>query len=128
MITGTVALAGNDVSGLGAFVKLTICTPTGQELEIEALIDTGFTGYLCMPPAMISDLGLSHKGKSQVRLADGRGEAVDYYRATVIWDDQQRAVHVYKMHDSIVGMSLIRGYELKVEAVVGGNVTINRLP
>ncbi len=39
-----------------ATIPLRVSGRNGQEREITAMIDTGFNGYLTMPPAMIAEL------------------------------------------------------------------------
>lgn len=38
----------------------------GEEQTVEAIIDTGLTGYLTLPAAGIARLGLSWAGRAQV--------------------------------------------------------------
>ncbi len=40
-----------------ALIRLTVRGPAGQEHEIEAIIDTGFDGWLSLPPSFIAPLG-----------------------------------------------------------------------
>lgn len=40
-------------------------------VEVEAVIDTGFTGHLTLPPAVIRSLALPKRGFVEVELADG---------------------------------------------------------
>ena len=42
-----------------AIIQLVALGPHGHQQEIEAVIDTGFTGFLTMPPALVAVLGLS---------------------------------------------------------------------
>lgn len=56
MIEG--AVSGNSE----AIIRLTLPAATGAMQEIEAVIDTGFTGDLTLPPALIRQLNLPWKG------------------------------------------------------------------
>jgi hypothetical protein len=50
------------------------------------------------------------------------------YRATVIWDGKTQIVDVAASEaDPLVGMSLLYGFQLHVEVVAGGTVTIEAL-
>jgi clan AA aspartic protease len=80
MISGVVN--GN----LEATIRLLIRGPGGPEQEIEAVIDTGFNGFLTLSPALVRRLGLPHLGQSRVLLANGREELLDLYEVTLLWD------------------------------------------
>jgi clan AA aspartic protease len=112
-----------------ATIRLTVRGPTGQEQEIEAVIDTGFDGTLSLPPADIITLGLPWRRRGRALLADGTESLFDIYEATVVWDGTSRRVAVDAADiDPLVGMRLLDGYELTIQAVVGGQVTIKALP
>jgi predicted aspartyl protease len=50
------------------------------------------------------------------------------YKATVIWDGQNRIIDVAASEaDPLVGMSLLHGFKVQIEAVEGGTVTIETL-
>jgi len=42
-----------------ATIRLSVRGPSGQEREVDADIDTGFDGWLSLPPSLIADLGLA---------------------------------------------------------------------
>jgi clan AA aspartic protease len=122
MITGTVNPSRE------AIIRLTIRGPQGREQEIEAVIDTGFTGSLSLRPALIAALGLPFRRKGRAVLADGSTILFDIFEATVLWDRQPRQIPVGEADaDPLVGMGLLYGFELTVEAVDGGNVFIRPL-
>ena len=61
-------------------------------------------------------------------LADGSTSLFDVYEATVLWDGTPRRVAVDAADiDPLVGMRLLDGYELTVQAVVGGQALIKAL-
>jgi clan AA aspartic protease len=123
MITGVVTSFDE------ATIRLTVRGPTGQEHEIEAVIDTGFDGALSLPLADITALGLPWRRRGRALLADGTESVFDIYEATVVWDGRPRRVAVDAADIApLVGMRLLRGYELTIQAVVGGQVRITALP
>jgi clan AA aspartic protease len=99
--------------------------PTGQEQEIEAIIDTGFDGWLSLPSSLIALLGLVWRQRGRALLADGSEGVFDIYEGTVVWDGQARRIPVHETETApLVGMSLLEGYELTVDVRPSGNVII----
>jgi clan AA aspartic protease len=95
---------------------------------VEALIDTGFTGFLSLPLSMIESLGLSWIFSDSVTLGDGSEVVFQMYRATVIWDGQFKVVDVAASEsEPLLGMSLLYGFKLQVEAIERGAVTIEAM-
>ena len=115
-------------SNLEAVVTLTLQGPSGHEREIEAVIDTGFNGFLALPPALVTELGLPFASIGRATLADGSESAFDVYHATVLWDDQPRYVESGAVGvDPLVGMSLLDAHSLYVEVADGGRVAIQSM-
>ncbi len=112
-------------ANLEAVVAIHLQGPAGQTQEVEAVIDTGFNGYLALPPAIVTDLGLPVVGEAEAVLADG-GEAVfDVYGVTVVWDDQPRLVESGAVGiEPLVGMALLDRHDLNIEVENGGRVVI----
>ena len=98
------------------------------KIAIDAVIDTGFTGFLSLPLAIIRDLGLPWHYRDIGTLGDGNEVVFEIYKASVIWDGQNQVVDVAASDsDPLVGMSLIYCFKLQIEAVEGGLVTIEAL-
>ena len=122
MITGTVT-ADHE-----AIVRLMMHGPAGQEHIVEAVIDTGFDGWLSLPPVLITLLGLTWRRRGRSQLADGSESLFDVYAATVVWDRRRLRIPVDAADTSpLVGMALLNGYELNAQVCVGGKVTIKQL-
>jgi len=112
-----------------AMIRLRVRGPQGQEQEIEAIIDTGFNGFLILPPSLITVLGLPRLGRGRAVLANGSEALFDIYETTVIWDGQPRTVEMDAAGtEALVGMSLLYGYDLRIRVVEGGCVTIEASP
>lgn len=121
-------IAGSVSDSSEAIISLVVSGPGGQT-NIDAVIDTGFDGWLSLPPALISMLSLPRQGGARTVLGDGSRIVFDFYEATVIWDGVTRRVSVDEADtDPLVGMGLLYGYELTVEVVKGGAVAIELLP
>jgi clan AA aspartic protease len=123
MITGSVNAHREPI------LRLTVRGAAGQELEVEGVIDTGFSGSISLPSALIATLGLAWRRRGRALLADGSESVFDIYESTVVWDGQPRRVAVDAADtDPLIGMSLLYGYELTIHAIAGGSVTIKELP
>jgi clan AA aspartic protease len=122
MITGV-------VHSREARIRLKVRGPGKQVQEIEAVVDTGYTASLTLPPTVIASLGLQWKTIGGGILADGTECTFDVYAATVLWDGEERRISIDEADaDPLVGMKLMAGYELKVQVRPGGKVTIKDLP
>ena len=114
---------------LEVVIQFPIEDSAGQQVDIHAAVDTGFTGWLTLPLSMISGLGLVWHSKRILMLADGTTQRFDAYQATVIWDGISRSIEVYAVDtDPLVGMKLLEGHALRADIKVGGMVTIEALP
>jgi clan AA aspartic protease len=123
MIVGTVT------SGREATIRLTVLDANGQPHDIQVVIDTGFTGSLTLPPTDIAAWGLTWRSRGRALLANGSVERFDIYAATVIWNGMPRHVLAEAANtDPLIGMALLYGYDLHIEAVDGGQVTITERP
>ena len=61
-------------------------------------------------------------------LGDGSEVVFEIYKASVIWDRQEQIIDVAASDaDPLVGMVLLYGFKLQIEAVEGGRVTIEAL-
>ncbi len=112
-----------------AIVRLLVRGPTGNQQRIEAVIDTGFDGWLSLPPALISLLELPWQRRGNAVLADGSETPFDIYEGTVVWDRRRRQLPVDEADTApLIGMALLDGYELKVQVRKYGKVAIQALP
>ena len=108
-----------------AVVHLPLLDSSGQTRDIEAVIDTGFNGYLTLPPALVSELGLTWLGQKSLVLANGSQDIFDTYGVTVLWDGQSRFVDADEA-DSIplLGMAMLVRHNLSIDVEDGGRVVI----
>jgi clan AA aspartic protease len=109
-------------------IPLTIYGP-GRQLDTEAVVDTGFTGFIALPLAQVSALGLTLVRYDNVVLGDGSSVAMPVYEAVVRWHGAHHTVFVLSMgYEPLVGMSLIYGSRLTLDGEDGGVLTLEELP
>ena len=110
-------------------IRLTLKGLRGRELVVDAVIDTGYTASLTLPPAIVAALGLRWWSMDRFTLADGSECIFNVYVAKVDWDGKVRTILIQEADaDPLVGMRLLRGHELKMQVRYRGKVTIKRLP
>lgn len=103
--------------------------PRGKRREIEAVVDTGYTASLSLPPPIVKKLGRRWKTSGRGVLAVGTECLFDVYVGKVLWDGTMRRILVDEADtDPLVGMALLSGYELNMQVRSRGKVTIKRLP
>ena len=111
-----------------ATLPLVVGNMNGQRQVVNAVIDTGFNGFLTLPSGIIDSLVLPWNASDIVTLGDGRETLFDLYAATVIWDGQYREIDVAKSDtEPLVGMALLYGCRLQIDAIRGGLVRITSL-
>ena len=96
---------------------------------VDTVMDTGFSGFLTLPLDIISALGLKWEGRDVATLGDGTSCTFEIYLAIVIWEGQYREIYVNESETfPLIGMRLLRGYDLHIQTIEGGNVAIEALP
>lgn len=111
-----------------ALLSLVVRGPKGQEQTVEAVIDTGFTGRITLPPDLISALELPFIGRGWAVLGDGRRIEYNSFEVVVVWDGKLRHIVADEADtEPLVGMRLLAGHDLAIQVVPGGNVSIRPL-
>jgi clan AA aspartic protease len=122
MITGIVNFAGE------AIVRVVVGDLASQRLVIDAVIDTGYTGFLTLPPSTVSALDLTWRGREEVILGDGSVYEFEVYSGRIIWDGEYRTIKIHESNtDSLLGVGMLYGYEVCIQTVQGGMVKIQAL-
>ncbi len=127
MIVGKVAL--RDGQHLDPWVEVLVEDAEGELQAFPAIVDTGFTGWLALTPRIIQRLGLPEWRKRESILATGSREMVAYFISRVLWDGRMiPAVIAETNHLPLIGMKLIEGGRLIIDAWDGGEVIIQEPP
>lgn len=109
-------IAGVVSADYEAVVRLEVQGPAGQKREVDAVVDTGYNGFLTLPPHFITALGLSRQGRGRATLANGSEDIFDIYDVTVLWDGQPREIETDEADTTpLVGMALLNGYDLHIQ-------------
>ena len=118
-------LRGNVNSDLEPRLNLRLRGQDGLVYVVDALVDTGYSGEISLPVSVAKQLGSVQGLGGRIVLADGTSITYDSYNVDFEWLGSHRRVTASAMGDDVViGMNLLSGHALMIEATVGGAVTI----
>ena len=121
-------ITGKITANREAIIELEVIGSNQKREKVEAVIDTGFNGYLTLPNDLINYLKLQLAGSRHVTLGDGNVVVLDMYLAKVLWHGREREVLALQADGGpLVGMSLLYGNRVTLDVIDDGNVTINSL-
>ncbi len=102
--------------------------PQGSDLEVECVVDTGFEGFLTLPPAMIRELDLSYVARIDANLADDSTIAAYAYLITIVWNGAEREIAVLRIGcRPLIGTALLEGCHLGIDFCDGGAVVVDEI-
>lgn len=114
------------VIGLQARMSILLLPPGASGIEIECVIDTGFEGFLTLPPAVIADLDLPYLISINANLADNSSVETNVHLATILWNGTERNVAVLAMgRRPLIGTALMEDYHLSIDFCEGGTVLVD---
>lgn len=109
-------------------IPLSISRADGKAFTQDAIVDTGFNGWLSLPPDLITQLTLTWKRRGRAILGDGSECIFDVYEAVVAWDGTLLTIPVDEADsEPLVGMSLMEGYQLTMQVFEGGQVELRKV-
>ncbi len=111
-----------------AVVSLTLQGAEGQTQEIEAVVDTGYTGFLTLPPMLVNELGLPFAYVGRAFLANDDQVEFNVHNVTLLWDGDPRDIEADATGSTpLVGMLLLDGHSLNIDVERGGQVVIRAM-
>ena len=109
-------------------IPLSIRGSDGKTYKQDAIVDTGFDGWLSLPSDLIAQLDLKWKRRGRAILADGSECLFNVYEAIVIWDGNPLTIPIDEADsDPLIGMSLMEGYQLTVQVFEEGLVELSKI-
>ena len=91
--------------------------------ELEAVLDTGFDGYLSLSTDLVEALGLPFLEYERVMLSNGAIEECALHEGTIFWDGEERPIRIQASEGgALIGMALMQGYDLNIHIEPGGAV------
>lgn len=109
-------------------VPLTVLDSNDASLVLECVVDTGFSGDLTLPPAIIQRLRLGQAEAITVITANEAATRLNAYRGVILWQRQRRAVRIIEAEGTpLIGIGLLWGNLLTAAITDNGDVTIGPL-
>lgn len=122
-------MAEGRVTGGKPLLTVVILSGDGSARPFTVVLDTGFDGELMLPGSVIRGLGLPYRGMRSGILADGSRFETPTYSTEVRWQNQQPIVSVYESESEyLLGMHLLLGQRLTMDAIEGGRIVIEDIP
>ena len=110
---------------LEPMVVLEISSGGGRFQPVEALLDTGFTQDLTLPPAAVARLGLEYVERMPITLADNRRIEASAHKGYVNWFGKTRRIDVIAAEGHpLLGMNLLADCKITIRVHPGGEVAI----
>lgn len=99
----------------------------GRLKEIEVIVDTGFSGHLCLSLRYIADISIEYAFTDEFELADGSTVSEDVFLGKVIFGGEEKEIFVIftASEDSLIGASLLADHVITIDYPRRG-VVINR--
>ena len=90
-----------------------------QEISVEAILDTGFDGWVCLPMRLAVQLGLELCGFQTVELADGTQKEELVFSSEVIFGNKRDEVDITLTSggDTLVGLGLLANSVVSIDLV-----------
>ena len=108
-----------------AVIALLLQGPAGQAREVDAVVDTGYSGHLALPPVLVAEMEFPFAGTGWAFLANAEEVNFAVHNVTVLWDGQPRYIEASALGDTpLVGMALLLDHNLSIDVESGGSVVI----
>jgi len=85
--------------------------------RISAVVDTGFSGCLCLAEQWIDQLEMTFEFAEPYELANGEVIAKDVFQGNIVFDEREQEVDLIltASPDTLVGASLLKNYRLSID-------------
>ena len=110
---------------LRAVVRVYVEGPNLVSWLCHATVDTGFSEHMTLHGDVIDYLGLQSAGFTEARMANDQVQRFDLFHAEAIFGGRVPIILVHRTEsESLIGMSLLQGLVLTMDARQGGAVGV----
>ena len=122
MITGHVS------SDREILISLDLLSGEDSHVPIQAAVDTGFNGFLTLPPHVLNTIVALPAGTRRAELGDGSLVEINVFLIQADWNGKAMPALALETEASpLVGMSLLWGSRVRFEAEEDGTVMIEAI-
>lgn len=111
------SVVGNVNEALEARVIIRIIGGPQGTLDVECIVDTGFSGALVLPSSIVDLLELPIVGHETITMVGAAEDTADIALAQVEWLGEVRREDVIVKEESLVGTALLKGTNLTIDYV-----------
>ena len=112
-----------------ATVPVIFRLPEQPDFSLDFVIDTGFNGYLTLPPQAVNVMNLPLHSSIPGTLADGSQVLFSTHLARIVWDNVEKVVFVLASGNKpLLGTAMMKGYHLEVDFEDNGLVSLEKIP
>lgn len=116
------SVVGNVNEALEARVTIRIIGGPQGRLDVDCIVDTGFSGALVLPSSIVELLELPIVGHEIINMVGEAEDSADIALAQVEWFGEVRREDVIIKEDSLIGTALLKGTNLSIDYV---NLTVS---
>lgn len=89
----------------------------GMVTMMPAVVDTGFSGCLCLAEQCVDQLDMTFEFAEPYELADGEVIVKDVFRGNIVFDGGELEVDLIltASQDTLIGASLLKDYKLSID-------------
>jgi clan AA aspartic protease len=90
-----------------------------QTIVVDAVLDSGFNGDLCLPAQAAIQLGLELYGMQRIELADGTKKRELFFTGEVVFNGESRAAEIFltDSEDALIGAGLLLDHILTLNYI-----------
>jgi clan AA aspartic protease len=111
------SVVGKVDEALEARVPIRIIGGPQGILDVECIIDTGFSGALVLPFSIVELLELPIVGHETITMVGAAEDTADIALAQVEWLGEVRREDVIVKEESLIGTALLKGANLSIDYV-----------
>ena len=97
-------------------IKLDICLSSNNSKKVNAIIDTGFNGYISIPNTLIEESNWDFLGTEEYELANGDIVEEKVYLGKIFFDGDELQVFslTNRTNDVLIGTKVLKNKILKI--------------